>query len=299
MRIQILLAFILACSIVNGQIPKVSDGKIIRYRDFQSDYVNTRNVDVWLPEGYTVEKKYSVIYMHDGQMLFDSTTTWNKQEWRVDETMSRLLIERKIKDCIVVGISNSDEYRRSDYLPEKALQLMPTKVADSIIDHILMGKPHADAYLKFIVKELKPFIDKNFSTFLNQSNTFIMGSSMGGLISMYAICEYPDVFNGAACLSTHWYGDPVSWNKKVPAAYLLYFEENLPDPNNHKLYFDHGTETLDQYYEPFQKKADSIFMRAGYSGHNFKSLIFPGQAHTENAWADRLEIPILFLMGKD
>ena len=77
----------LQSSFLLAQMPKLSSGKIERMEKFPSDYVDPRNVDVWLPDNYDISKKYAVLYMHDGQMLFDSTITWNKQEWQVDETI--------------------------------------------------------------------------------------------------------------------------------------------------------------------------------------------------------------------
>ena len=96
----------------------VSSGKVVRIENFQSKFVAARNVDVWLPEGYSPAKKYNVVYMHDGQMLFDSTQTWNKKEWKVDEVFSKLISEKKIEDCIVVGIWNNGAERIAEYFPQ-------------------------------------------------------------------------------------------------------------------------------------------------------------------------------------
>ena len=121
---------------------------------------------------------------------------------------------------------------------------------------------------------------------------------MGGLISLYAICEYPDVFGGAACLSTHW---PVLFtadNNPFPAAILHYLEANLPVPSTHKLYFDYGTRTLDVLYEPWQKQADAIMQAAGYTTSNWRTMKVDGADHSESAWRKRLDVPLLFLLGK-
>jgi enterochelin esterase-like enzyme len=106
----------------SAQLPTVSSGTIQRLENFSSQYVTSRNVDVWLPAGYSPGNRYSVLYMHDGQMLFDSTTTWNKQEWGVDEVISRLLKENKIEEVIVVGIWNGGPTRQSDYFPQKPFE---------------------------------------------------------------------------------------------------------------------------------------------------------------------------------
>jgi enterochelin esterase-like enzyme len=288
-----------------AQHPAVNTGEVKRYPDFFSAFVAARNVDVWLPPGYTEKKKYSVLYMHDGQMLYDSTVTWNKQEWGVDETMSRLLNEKKINDCIVVGVWNSGGMRHADYFPQKPF-LSLTQVQQDSIYRVTRGEGYAlfagavqsDAYLKFLVTELKPFIDKTFSVKTDRANTFIAGSSMGGLISMYAMCEYPDVFGGAACLSTHWPGTFTSANNPIPAAFINYLKNNLPDPSTHKFYFDYGTAALDSLYKPFQLQADAVIKEKGYTSENWISREFPGEDHSENAWRKRLSIPLLFLLKK-
>ena len=289
-----------------AQIPTPSSGKIIRHDSFPSQYVTARHVDVWLPEGYSPKKKYAVLYMHDGQMLYDSSTTWNKQEWGVDETVGRLLKERKIKDVIVVGVWNGGKYRHTDYFPQKPFERLPQQERDTLYYAkrtngalVFQGeKVHSDLYLKFLVTELKPFIDKTYATRKDRANTFIAGSSMGGLISMYAICEYPDVFGGAACLSTHWPGVFSMEDNPVPAAFMNYLRNHLPSPTNHKIYFDYGDATLDAMYPPLQKMADEIMKAKGFSSVNWITKYFPGEDHSEGAWKKRLDIPLLFLLKK-
>jgi enterochelin esterase-like enzyme len=300
----VLLASVLLLPAQN--LPSVASGKIVRVENFPSAFVAARNVDVWLPEGYSPEKKYAVVYMHDGQMLFDTATTWNKQEWGVDETLGNLMAAKKIRDCIVVGVWNS-KTRHSDYFPQKPFELL-TKAEQDTVMHgqrsnnqaLFSVRIQSDNYLKFLVTELKPFIDSAYSTLKDQSNTFIAGSSMGGLISMYAICEYPAVFGGAACLSTHWPGVFMSKGNPVPAAFMRYLKEHLPSPNNHSLYFDYGTKTLDSLYKPFQKQADAIMNVKGYTSRgnaaNWMTREFAGANHSEASWQERLAIPVQFLL---
>lgn len=305
-HICLLITFVIIQLPVFCQQPVVSTGSIQRFENFQSEFVTPRNIDVWLPTDFSEQKKYSVLYMHDGQMLFDSTKNWNKQEWGVDETMGRLLKENKIRDCIVVGIWNT-QFRHPEYFPEKAQQYLAECQIKDLLEStrtegappLLGDGPISDAYLQFLVNELKPFIDKTFPTLSNPGNTFIAGSSMGGLISMYAICEYPDVFGGAACLSTHWPGTFSAENNPVPFAFLDYLNDHLPSPENHKIYFDYGTETLDSLYEPFQLQADEIMKSKGYTEKNWITRKFQGEDHSERAWKKRLEIPIIFLVGKN
>jgi hypothetical protein len=286
------------------KIPEVSSGKIVRIENFQSKFVDPRNIDIWLPEGYSDTIKYAVIYMHDGQMLFDSTTTWNKQEWQVDEVISELISENKIKETIVVGIFNNNNYRVAEYLPQVALDGLVEPTRGSIVKTLLKNKPLSDNYLNFIVGELKPYIDKTFSTLSDPENTIIMGSSMGGLISIYAICKYPDVFGGAGCLSTHWpmIGPGLLYNRKITenisSAFRKYLQSNLPRPPAGKIYFDYGSETLDSLYRPYQILVDTIMKKAGYTSADWMTREFRGDNHSERSWSKRLNIPLEFLLGK-
>ncbi len=283
---------------------KVSSGRLEVIDRFETQLISPRKIYIWLPEGYSDEKKYAVLYMHDGAALFDSTTTWNGQEWDVDGVISKLSEKNQIKDCIVVGIDNGGAVRITDYTPQKVYFELP-KTYRSYLESMKNsdGSPRmvapvaSDNYLKFIVNELKPYVDGKYSTFTDQANTFIMGSSMGGLISIYAICEYPEIFGGAACLSTHWIISYETENNPFPALMFDYLKNNLPDPQRHKLYFDFGTETLDSLYEPFQDQADLVIREKGYTSENWTTKKFPGANHSENAWKERLDIPLLFLLG--
>lgn len=289
-----------------AQLPAVVSGYLKRHENFQSKYITARHVDVWLPEGYTTSKKYNVLYMHDGQMLFDSATTWNKQTWDADDVITSLLREQKIKDIIVVAVWNGGATRHADYFPQKPFERLSQAEKDTIYAAARNNgasvfnnyEIHSDNYLKFLVKELKPFIDKNYSVYKDRSHTFISGSSMGGLISLYAICEYPKVFGGAACLSTHWPGIFAMENNPVPNAFFSYMKKYLPNPKKHKIYFDYGNATLDALYPPLQQKADEVMKEKGFTSVNWLTNFFPGEDHSEKAWHKRLHVPLTFLLGK-
>ncbi|MCW5922941.1 MAG: hypothetical protein KIS77_11390 [Saprospiraceae bacterium] len=288
-----------------AQPPQPSSGSIQRFERFPSRFVDPRNVDVWLPDGYDANKKYAVLYMHDGQMLFDSTTTWNKQEWGVDETVGQLIAEKKIRDCIVVGIWNNGKKRHSEYFPQKPFESLSQPQRDSLMQEarsvsndLFADKIQSDNYLRFLVAELKPFIDSHFSTKKDRKNTFVAGSSMGGLISLYAICEYPEVFGGAACISTHWPGIFRTENNPVPDAFLQYMKNRLPSPRKHNIYFDCGTVGLDAMYPPLQKQADEIMGAKGFSSKNWLTRLFEGDDHSERAWQRRFDVPLVFLLKK-
>jgi len=285
-----------------SNLPQVTEGKIVRIEKFPSKYIDPRTVDIWLPPGFDKSQKYSVIYMHDGQMLFDPSKTWNKKEWKVDETLGALIRDKKIPPVIVVGIWNNGEKRRYEYMPQKPFEKLPISTQAEIRTTLMTITDHspypllADNYLKFIVKELMPSINKLYPTYGDRSHTFIAGSSFGGMISWYALCEYPKVFGGAACLSTHWPGMfPGNMNAALPTEFYKYINKHFP-VKNHRIYFDYGTESLDQYYEPYQQKVDSILRAKKMSSDNWVTQKFDGKDHSEGAWAERLAIPIQFLL---
>jgi predicted alpha/beta superfamily hydrolase len=180
-KIAVIIFSIASLQHTIAQPARVSTGTAVRIEKFRSAYVDARNVDIWLPKTYDGKRKHAVVYMHDGQMLFDSTNTWNKSEWRVDETLGSLMADKKINNCIVVGIWNNGEKRHEEYLPQEAVEDLPEHERKKLMltDTTM---PASDNYLKFIVHELKPYVDSAYNTYPDVKHTVIAGSSMGGLI---------------------------------------------------------------------------------------------------------------------
>ncbi|CAN5453211.1 alpha/beta hydrolase-fold protein [soil metagenome] len=293
MKFVIFLIFTVFPLILAAQTPVKQTnvtGELYRYADFPSKITDARNVDVWLPPDYdeNQNEKYPVIYMHDGQNLFSPQTSQSKVEWRIDETLTKLIKENKLKPAIVVGIWNTPR-RIVEFMPQRAFDVRDNVKRKS--DEIDKNSAESDKYLKFIVSELKPFIDKNYRTKADRKNTFIIGSSMGALMSFYAVGEYPDVFGGAACLSPQY---PLG-----EGVILSYMEKYLPSSKKHKIYFDYGTKGLDAQYESYQVKADALMKKRGYKkGKNWITRKFVGDEHSEKSWGGRVEIPLIFLLGK-
>lgn len=291
-------------NLIAQEIPQVSSGKIKRIQNFVSKYTGSRNIDIWLPEGYTIKKKYAVLYMQDGQMLFDPAVTWNKTSWDIDDVLTRLKKENKIRDVIVVAIWNGDKTRHADYLPQKPFETLSKSQKEIIYraervngKSVFNGhKVNSNNYLKFLVYELKPFIDKSYSTYTDRKNSFVAGSSMGGLISLYAICEYPKVFGAAVCMSTHWPGIFTMQKNPIPDALIQYLKKYLPNPKTNRIYFDHGDQALDSLYPPIQKRVDEMMKLKGFTEKNWITKYFPGEEHNEKAWNKRLELPLIFLL---
>ncbi|MBE0649985.1 MAG: esterase [Bacteroidales bacterium] len=304
---KIILAIIIMSTglFCQAQTPKVPFGSIKQINDFPSKFVTPRNVDIWLPEGYNPHEKYAVLYMNDGQMLFDSTMTWNHESWKVAQTATKLMQEGKVRDFIVVGIWNIPKLRFPNYFPQKPYESLSTIQKDTINKELQKAgvsngnfEPNSDNYLKFLVKELIPYINKHYSVYKDPQHTFIAGSSMGGLISWYAICQYPNVFGGAACMSTHWPGTFSLENNPIPDAFINYLKEHLPNLGTHKIYFDYGNKTLDAMYEQPQKKVDKVMEAKGYTSKDWITKFFPGDDHSEKSWSSRLQYPLEFLFGK-
>ncbi len=184
----------------------------------------------------------------------------------------------------------------------KAFEILDESIQEKLLNEAVNAnvdsKFNGDNYLKFIVEELKPEIDNAYSVFTDKENTFVMGSSMGGLMSMYAISEYPNVFGGAACVSTHWVGAAPREDNPLPEGIFKYMEANLPKAGSHKLYFDYGNKTLDQHYPQYASRVDEILKAKGYSETNSKNLFFEGTDHSESSWNKRLDQPLTFLLGK-
>jgi predicted alpha/beta superfamily hydrolase len=270
--------------------PAIRAGEIYRHADFPSRQIPTRHVDVWCPPGYAAsgDARYPVLYMHDGQNLFDPALSYIGVDWGMDEAMVRLMGEG-VPGAIIVGIWNTDK-RLCEYMPQKPLA---SPKAEKLLPSFVRqygGLPMSDAYLRFIVDELKPFVDRAYRTLPWREHTFIMGSSMGGLVSLYALCEYPNVFGGAGCLSTHW---PIG--KNLLTAYV---KASLPAPGLHRIYFDYGTETTDATYEPYQRRVDGVMRAAGYrEGVDWITRKYPGAEHSERAWRERVHIPLQFLLA--
>jgi enterochelin esterase-like enzyme len=287
----------------NGPV-HVSAGSIVDLGILRSKYADPRRVVVWLPSGYgATGQKYAVLYMHDGQNLFDTATAGYGMEWQIDETLDRLIREKAVRPTIVVGIWNTPK-RLQEYVPSKAFNGLPPDYRQKV-RALYGGDPLSDNYLKFIVRELKPMIDRRFNVKTDRANTVMMGSSMGALISLYAIDEYPDLFGAAGMMSTHWPlviapdNKPISdaEYETVSSTFARYLSRALPDPATHTLYFDHGSETLDAVYARYQARVDAVVAKHCYrQWSNDLSLSFPGEKHNEISWASRVAVPLQFLL---
>lgn len=264
-------------------------GRFVTHTHLTSQTIAPRRVDVWLPPGYDADTggRYPVLYAHDGQNLFDPATAYIGVDWGLHTALETLLHQGQARPAILVGIWNTSR-RVAEYLPRRPLQ--PAWRARLRVWMRLRTRIDSDNYLRFIVSELKPYMDGAYRTLPGPQDTFVLGSSMGGLISLYAVCEHPQVFGGVACVSTHW---PILGDLSLP-----YLRETLPPAGRHKLYFDYGTGKGDELYAPYQAQVDALLREKGYAeGVNWQTLRFDGAEHSERAWRQRAHLPLAFLLG--
>jgi predicted alpha/beta superfamily hydrolase len=242
-------------------------GHVEYHRGFYSNYLrNSRDIIIWLPPSYDNDRvtRYPVLYMHDGQNIMDPRTSFAGEDWRVDETATRLIAAGYIREIIIVGVYNTDN-RLEEY-------------SDSGT-----GKN----YTKFLIEEVKSFIDKTYRTLPDPKNNALMGSSMGGLISFLIVWNHPDVFSKAACLSNSFHYEDQKTIKMV--------RDYTGEKKNIKLYLDHGEDGLEEGQLMFAE----LTLKGYLLGQELDYFYDRGADHTESAWANRLARPLLFLFGRN
>ena len=292
-------------------------GRFVEWPVRPSRFVPARHVRIWLPPGYDeTAEPHAVLYMHDGQNLFDPPSPMAHGAWEVDRHLVTMRRAGAIRPTIVVAIWNTEGNRSREYGPQAPIERLPAELQRLLPAPRPDGQssPLSDAYLRFIVEELKPQVDRDFRTRPGRDDTVVMGSSMGGLISLYALCRYPQVFGAAGCLSTHWIltthyaefarsftagTEPDPRVDAMASAYRDWLREHLPAAGAHRLYFDHGTVELDSLYPRHQRAVDQIVAARGYRRDiDWVTREFAGAPHNESAWRARLDIPLQFLLRR-
>lgn len=305
-----LALFIGACSpsldeVRTEQTTQVEAGTIVETGPFAVEGLPDQKLTIWLPPGYEdSDRDYPVLYMHDGHNLFDPAQSNFNKVWAADKAIVALSEQGVIEPHIVVGLWPHGEGRYRQYLPQIAAENATGALAESVAENAL-GKDVVSArYLEWIADELKPQIDEDYRTLQDTADTAIAGSSMGGIMSCYAIVERPDIFGRAACISSHWpiaLPDIADENKaQVDAIWRDWLSEKLGDPGGRRIWMDHGTETLDAYYPAYQAEIDKNFEAAGWvKGTDWRSEQYVGAEHEENAWAERLPEVLGWLLAKE
>jgi alpha-glucosidase len=234
-----------------------------------------RTIRIYLPKDYDTakDKKYPVLYMQDGQNLFDDATSYSG-EWGIDETIERFFEEGKTKGVIVVGIDNGGQDRTKELTPWKNEQ---------------MGGGQGAKYAQFIVETLKPYIDKNYRTLSDREHTGIAGSSFGGLISFYTGLKYQEVFGMIGAFSTSFWFNLEELNK---------FIETIEKTDGIRLYMDAGNkESASENHMVTEAEAVYKILKAkGFTDEELKLVIDPEGVHHEDSWKVRFPEAFLWLM---
>ena len=249
-------------------------GTLTYWRDVPSTNLgNTRDVSVWLPPGYDKNgtTRYPVLYMHDGQNLFDPRMSFTHVDWGVDESIVRLVEAGKIPPTIVIGPFCTAR-RSEEYLPT--------------VD--------GEKYAKFLIEELKPRVDKEFRTLPDRAHTATMGSSYGGIIALYLLTDHSDVFGSAACLSLGvsdkirpWVGEVMTSNVMSKDVHL-YVDYDAPAPA--------GSPIANNLPE-IRNSLDALMKQWSWpQGDRFVLKGYP-ELHTEASWRARLDGPMEFVLG--
>jgi enterochelin esterase-like enzyme len=292
-------------------MPKISEGRVMAWPDLDGGAAGKMTVWVWLPPGYdrTKGRRFPVLYMHDGQNLFDKDLTNFNQEWALDEAIPRLARQGDLREWIVVGVQ-SPRSRYRALFPQKILPLLPADFQKRVMtlnDGNASGVMAGDAYLSFLTGMVKRRVDSEFRTLKGPADTAIMGSSMGGLMAFYAMAEYPHVFGQAAAVSMHLAladssakgVDHVVIGKQAADAFRRYLATSRMRPGANRLYIDHGSGTLDGSYGPYSDAVVPMLRSLGWASPNFAFRTYAGAEHNETAWAQRVDIPLAFLDRAD
>ncbi|HWP40565.1 MAG TPA: alpha/beta hydrolase-fold protein [Tepidisphaeraceae bacterium] len=260
-------------------------GTVREHRKFRSQLLNNeRTIMVYLPPGYdqSPELACPVLYMHDGQNLFDAATSFAGIEWKVDEAAQELIGQGRIEPLIIVGIYNSEQ-RTAEFTPP-----CPDSTGGESERGLL--------YARFIVEEVKPFIDKTYRTKPDRKNTAMAGSSMGGMITLYIASSFPQVFGQAAVLTPHLRVGQRDIVKELSAGDTQWMK-------NMRFWIDMG-DNAGQNYPGANPVEDAralvqVLDKAGLrQGIDYQYVEIPGGEHNESAWQARIDQVLLFLFAR-
>ena len=299
------LAALLVLLGLSAPLSAADSGRLIEYERIAAAGLPDQRLKIWLPPGYDGSaQRYPVLYMHDGHNLFELKNSNFNKIWAADKAMLAAVETGRVEPHIIIGIwaPGPDRYRQ--YLPRSAYDAAGGGLRAQMDAMANGGAVVSDRYLAWITGPLKSWVDASFRTRPGRDDTAIVGSSMGGLMSCYAFLEAPQVFGRAGCVSSHWPAvDPrvvEGESAAVKALWDGWFAARLGAPDGRRVWLDHGTATLDQYYAPYQQIVDARFAAAGWQkGRDWESRVYEGAEHEENAWAARLPEIFGWLLAKD
>ncbi len=274
-----------------------------RHANITAPGLMPRHVDVWVPPDAPAGQTLPLLLMHDGQNLFEPASAYGGVTWSVAETIMAGMAAGTLPPMIVAGVWNTGAQRWGDYVPADLMARLPGPLA-ARFNQAGGGPSRSAAYLGLLADQVLPMLRQTYP--VAPGKAVIAGSSMGGLASLNALMERPDLFRAAGCLSTHWpvlAPQPEPQAGEVPAiqaAIAGWIRDRLGQPAGRRLWLDHGDQGLDQHYAPFQAVADKALLAAGWTfngsgGQDAVSRAFPGTGHNEASWAARLALTFTFL----
>jgi predicted alpha/beta superfamily hydrolase len=252
----------------------VSTGQLRKHERFRSRFLrNQRDLIVYLPPGYDDQpwRRYPVLYLHDGQNLFDRATAFAGVDWNIQGAADRLIHTSAVQPLIIVGIYNAGKSRIHEYTPTKAPKL---------------GGGRADRYAKFLLQEVMPFVQEQYRILSDPSSTGIGGSSLGGLVSLYIGLKHPQTFGRIAALSPS-----VWWHQRV----ILRFAAAAPVPPRPRIWLDVGTREGARTVPDVELFRDLLLKKGWKLGEDLHHEIVKGAEHNEAAWAQRVGPFLQFL----
>lgn len=295
--IERLLAALLALALAScATVPaQESSARMIEWTGLAAPGIPDERVTIWLPPGYDSKpaRRYPVLYMWDGQNLFDPAKTHYGKAWMVQDVLGAMAAAGSAEPHIVVGIWSPpglDRYRV--YAAQKLRERVGGAVAADM-DRMAGGPIASDAMLAWTADVLKKRVDREFRTKAAARDTTIVGASMGGLMACYALIERPDVFGRAGCVSSHFaLADPqlaAQHPPEIEKAWSDYLASRLGKSNGRRVWMDHGTTTLDACYGPWQIAVARDFTANGWvEGRDFTARVYEGAEHDENFWHQRM-----------
>ncbi len=270
-----------------------------------SQYVAPRDVHVFVPDQCRPAKaRCKVVYMMDGQNLF-TPSPWSHADWGVAETLPRLINAGKVPPAIVVGVDNIPA-RTAEYMPRRVYDYLPADYQARVRAFEDGAVPNSDAFLKFLITELKPRIDAAYHTRTGPRDTAIIGSSSGGHIALYAQGEYPRVFGASASLSMPWLMvSPAKDAARIKAdtavlttAWRMWLRKSDLKADKNRIYSDQGTAGLDGLFTPYEVAITTMFRDEGWPANAFSTPVYEGAEHNETAWRQRLDVALVFVLNR-
>ncbi|MFA5963470.1 MAG: alpha/beta hydrolase-fold protein [Sphingomonas sp.] len=265
-----------------------------------------RDLFVWVPDHPAPPEGFPVLYMQDGQNLFDARLVPFGTAWEIDRSLSRLADAGAIVPAIVVGAA-STAARFNEYAPSLLLDRL-TGAAREVVEAAWGGPARSAGYARLIIETVKPLIDAHFPTCATAGATYVGGSSLGAVAALEILARYPRRVAGAACLSAHFSLLPVTEAETLPngfaddvtAAVADFADACLPRAGRHAIWIDRSALGIDRFYGPTHMAIIDALSRRGFvMGVDLAARYYPDVGHDEAAWRARIDDVLIFLLGHE